>query len=536
MLLRQGGATLSEPRPERGSSRLEDCESSGALASFATRPGQREPLSLIRLKQLGLPVDATASGAPTGRVSSLEPSMGDPRFISVLPDGDREPFWIDRRTMRAARTPTTSLASEQDVVRAADLADRVQLALGEPVLLRFAFAANRVQATHVERARAQMSFTPSTYRCVAPFIGDRSTLSPLSVDALDRALRVEEDRGDEHRVRRIFARAYRKVDAHHTPWSRGSRGRLGAAQRLLRVSRDVTLCLADARRFRFALAESITRHDAQELGLLDRQDLIEALRRRMSMVVSALVLLERSRMATLSLLPLLEQLAGKVERDVFLALAAPAYPEERAAIDRKLLQLTASCALPSGQIERPRSGSALVEWDRTLRTLRHVRSLGMDVRSAAMGANDEQLLYALHEVRARHAKDGEQRRTSAQRSLTLSALHGRLGPLGVGPIAAAIPLLLRLAQAKGGVAEGLSAALLRLRAAALEAGNRLFNDGMLERNDDPLYMSLEEIEQALEGELGAYAARARLRREDDRRWRNFRAPRVIGGRNRAPQG
>ena len=56
------------------------------------------------------------------------------------------------------------------------------------------------------------------------------------------------------------------------------------------------------------------------------------------------------------------------------------------------------------------------------------------------------------------------------------------------------------------------------------------SDGLLERAGDALYMTLEEIEQALEGELGAYAARVRLRREDDRRWRNFEAPRMIRAR------
>jgi len=524
---------LSELSPERDTSRAANRDSKEPPLALGT-PRARAELSLDRLRQLGLPVDAGASGAPKGRVSSLEPSMGDPRFVSVLPEGDRAPYWIDRRTMRPARTPDSCSASEQDVVRAADLADRVQLALGEPVLLHFAFAANKAHVTHVQRAQAELHFTPTSYRCVAPFIGDRSTLSPLSVDALDRALRVEEDRGDEHRVRRIFARAYRKVDAHHTPWSRGSSGRLGAAQRLARVTRDVALAFADARRFRYALTESSTRHDAQDLGQLDRPDLIEALRSRMGMVVSALVLLERSRLATLSLLPALDQLTQQVPRDVFLALAAPAYPAERAAIDARLLTLARACEDASGELVRPHAGSALVAWDRTLRTLHHVRSLGMDVRAAAIGADDEQLMYALHEVRARHAEDRERRRSNAQRTLAWRSLGGRLGPLGLGPVAAAIPLLLQLAQAKGGVAEGLSAALLRLRAAALEAGTRLANDGMLERNDDTLYMTLEETEQALEGELGAYAAQARLRREDDRRWRNFAAPRLIIGRDRTP--
>lgn len=489
-----------------------------------------EPPSLEQLKRFGLAVDPHASESPSGRVYSLEPSAGDPRIVAVLPDGDREAFWIDRRTMRVARSARSSLVDEADVVRVADLADRAQLALGQPLALRFAFQHDKAHITGLEPLLPQVTFTVASYRRVAPFIGDRSTLAPLTVDALDRALRVEEDRGDEHRVRRIFGRAYRKVDAHHTPWSRGVRGRLGDLQRTARLARDVALALADARRFRLALAQSVGVHEAPpQLTDLELPDLIEALRRRMGLVVSALVLLERSRMASLSLLPPLEQLCDEVPRASFAALAAPVYTAERGAIDTKLRGL-AALVRRGGQLEKPRDTATQEEWERVRRTLRHVRILGMDVRGAPIGNDDEQLLAALHEVEARYDRESSAAREQARRALMSHALRGNLGPIGVAPSVGITGLLTRLAEAKGFVAEGLSAALLRLRAAALEAGRRLAHEGILERPDDTLYMTLEEIEQALEGELGAYAARARLRREDDRRWRNFDAPRQIGNR------
>jgi hypothetical protein len=507
-------------------------------ASLHAAPG------LERLARLGFAVDQAARGRPAASVWSLEPSQGDPRFVAVVPHGEQEAFWIDRRTMRAARTPRTSLASEHDVVRAADLADRVQLSLGEPVALRLTFEGeagphppdenDRLLVSAVDALHVELSFTPISYRRVAPFVGDHSTLSPLSVDALDRALRVEEDRGDEHRVRRLFGRAYRKLDAHHTPWSRGGRGHLRPLRRLARLSRDVTLCLSDAERFRRALSASVTAHDAIDLGQLDGPDLIETLRRRMGIVVSALVLLERSRMATLGLLPALEQLCGEVPHDTFLALAAPSYGAERAAIDQELSALAERCLRADGALEPPAPDSAAgQDWQRLRRTLRHVRGLGMDVRTAPIGSDDDHLLLALHEVRARRAPHAERERRAARDRLVRRALRGALGPLGVAPLLTLAALLGRLSQAKGGVAEGLAAALLRLRAGALEAGKRLSNDGLLERPGDALYMTLEEIEQALEGELGAYAARVRLRREDDRRWRNFEAPRVIRARGGA---
>mgnify|MGYP003472814159 CR=1 FL=1 len=58
-------------------------------------------------------------------------------------------------------------------------------------------------------------------------------------------------------------------------------------------------------------------------------------------------------------------------------------------------------------------------------------------------------------------------------------------------------LVERLARAKGVVAEGLSWALLHLRRAALEAGQRLAREGLLDAADDALYMPLTEIEQLL---------------------------------------
>jgi len=82
----------------------------------------------------------------------------------------------------------------------------------------------------------------------------------------------------------------------------------------------------------------------------------------------------------------------------------------------------------------------------------------------------------------------------------------------------------RLAAAKGEVAEGLADANLRVREVALEIGRRLVERGVLDEDDDVLYLYIPEIQDALEGEPGAYTARVRLRREEDARWRGFEAP------------
>ena len=73
--------------------------------------------------------------------------------------------------------------------------------------------------------------------------------------------------------------------------------------------------------------------------------------------------------------------------------------------------------------------------------------------------------------------------------------------------------------------------MLRLREAAVEVGARLVDQAVLEEAEDALYLSLDELEEALRGEPGAYAARVRLRREDDLRWAAFDAPRRVGPRS-----
>ena len=155
----------------------------------------------------------------------------------------------------------------------------------------------------------------------------------------------------------------------------------------------------------------------------------------------------------------------------------------------------------------------------------------MDVRPQAMGAADEELAQAVAEARSLSLADPERARALAKSAVLELSYRGPLGVLGVAPAGALLLLFERLALAKGTLAESLASALLRLRSAAVEAGTRLVLEGILERSEDTLYMPLAEIIEALEGELGAYAARVRLRREDDRRWRNFAAPRWLAARS-----
>jgi len=130
------------------------------------------------------------------------------------------------------------------------------------------------------------------------------------------------------------------------------------------------------------------------------------------------------------------------------------------------------------------------------------------------------------------AERAEREQRGAVRRLMATA---RSRPLGRGRAALARTLTVvidRLAAAKGEVADGLADANLRLRDIAIEAGRRLVERDVLDRDDDALYLFVAEIQDALDGEPGAYTARVRLRREEDARWRRFTPPTRLAPRGR----
>lgn len=485
------------------------------------------------LKAEGIAFDRRDSAVPAFVIASVEPTTGDPEKLAVTPAGEGEAWWIDRRTMRPERVPSATKTSEAAVMRAADLGDRVQLAIGEPVLVRAGTRGDKLVVEGILPLILSTEFTTASYRKLAPLMASPGTLAPLAIDAIDRALRLQDEDDDEPRVRRIYGRAYRRMDAHHTPFG-ADEGRAArrALAKLARLGRDVMLGLDDARAFRRELARAIPSHESESLEGLHTQDLMSTLHSRMMLVTRGLSLLERARLSTLSLLPAIEASVGPLPRETLDALAAPARSRRRQAVDQKLIAVVPYCRGADAQWHVPTDAHA-AEWHKLLRTLKHVRILGMDVRPEPIGTNDETLLDAIKEAQAAQDADVETQRKQAERLLLGMTLKGPLGPLAAPAISAQLLLLRRLSLAKGSLSEGLSIALLRLRAAALEAGARLSAMGVIDAADDTFYMPLDEIEEALSGELGAYAARVRLRREDDRRFRNFVAPRRIQGRNRS---
>ena len=145
------------------------------------------------------------------------------------------------------------------------------------------------------------------------------------------------------------------------------------------------------------------------------------------------------------------------------------------------------------------------------------------------GLSDESFGRALVAHPARAHEVVERARSDAKRRLQATARARGLGVSRRGLLSSMMLILSRLAAAKGTAAEVLASAMLRLRAAALEVGRRLMEDGLLEAPEDGIYLGFTELEEALRLEPGAYASRARFRREDDRRWRNYAAPDRVGG-------
>lgn len=465
---------------------------------------------------------------PAGSASSVSVADGDPSEVAVWLPG-RAAWTLDRKTMRVVEPGQGALA-RSTIERVADLADRAQLALGKPVEIDWALSGDRVVVTAVRAVSSSFCFTDETSRLVSLLWHDEGPIAPLAVDALDKALREDTDATDEVRVRRVFARAYRRVEP-----GRGRRGErthpLGqAAVRAARVFRDVASPIAATRAFVRTLDDRLASFDADDLRALDDVELLRALRERQRVVIEAEQLLDRSRKATSAVIGTIEAALGTVPRECVDGLAAIRRTRARRRIDDRL----ANAARDLGELPRdldalpPASRSKL---DELRRELGRFRPLGLDVRPAAYGASDAALLEGMRAALEGRAERAEQAQRDALRRLMATA---RARPLGGGRAALVRALAIvieRLAEAKGTVAEGLSAAHLRVREVAIEIGRRLVERGVLDEPEDALYLDVGEIQEALSNEPGAYNARVRLRREEDARWRSFDPPERLVARS-----
>jgi hypothetical protein len=469
---------------------------------------------------------------PSGIAASVDPSTGDPEAIAVWSAGNA-PWVLDRKTMRLVNEGGGALPSDV-VERAADLADRAQLALGKPIELEFGQLRGRLVVLAVRPIALTPGFTDAPMRRVALLSADEGPIAPLAVDALDRALRTvaNEPASDTPWVERHYARAYRRIALDALDGAGAGASITRAASRAAQVASDLVRPLVAWRRFEDGLDRRLAAFDREVLGEIDGHAMLATLRDRMRVVSEVIVLLQSARVATLAGFSALEAACGILPRECIRSLSAIRKTRARRKAEERMLGLARHLIEQLGEIPEPRRipHGLRRRWDETRAELGELRVLGVDVRPVPFASDDRVLRAALLEQLRAPELDEETARREAIRRLLATA---RVRPLGTAreAIAASISLGFGpLADAKGRMGEALASAMLRLRAGACAAGARMVEGGILDEPEDALYLDLAEIEEALTGEPGAYAARVRLRREADARWRNCDPPRRLAAR------
>jgi hypothetical protein len=539
-------AGRSQPPPPAGSPRLQlrpwfrtAALATRGLAHWPTQedltdPGEVGPRleTLFRdVSRLG-PVLGSSAGSvrlrvlrseegPFGAASSVGAEDGDPSTVSVWLPG-LGPWTLDRKTMRTLEQGQGLLA-RRVLERAADLADRAQLALGRPVEIDWVSARGRIAVAAVRPLSPAYRFTEENWRIVSLLWDDEGPIAPLAVDALDKALREDSDPSDEARVRRVFARAYRRVEGGRGRTGEGTQSLREAATRAARVMGDVARPIAAASSFVSSLDDRLRSFDADELTRFDDAELLRVLRERQRVVIEAEQLLDRGRKATSAVIGALEASLGTLPAECVDGLAAIRRTRARRRLDERLAKAAHELGDLPTEVD-PVPAPLHRRFAELRRELADRRPLGLDVRPTAYGASDAALVEGMRAALEGRAERAEHAQRDAIRRLLTTA---RARPLGSGRAALARGLTVmieRLADAKGTVAEGLAAANLRVRDAALEIGRRLVESGVVDDPEDVLYLAVAEIQEALGGEPGAYTARVRMRREEDARWRSIEPP------------
>ena len=484
---------------------------------------------MSRLVLAGVPYDPEAAGEIAGRAVSADPTGGDPDELQVFARRG-EPWRIDRRSTRVSEPGT-----ELEVVlveRVADLVDRAQLVLGFPVEIEWCLTAeDAVVITQIRPLELQRHYADGAWRRVALTAADEGVVAPLTIDALDRALSAGADGVPRvgQTVRRIYGRPYRRRTQPSILGRVQPSPLVNAATACVVATREVAPLLAGALRFDRSSGARFAQLAEHDLGALDAEDLLRALRERQQFVAEALLQLDRSREATRRALHALEGTIGALPLEAYPALAAPRPTRSRQKIQGKLAELAKAfdAAGVDPSTTEPLPPVLAKKFRAVAEELADVRPLGIDVRPEPIGGSDRALRHAIRRVGREGPDAVERRRKDARRAVLRVAGSRSLRTAREALVRPLLMILDRIAEAKGRLGEGLARSLVLLRSAAVEAGLRLVDEAILDDAQDALYLGLGELEDALRGEPGAYAARVRLRREDDARWAAFDAPRNL---------
>ncbi|MDH5491418.1 MAG: hypothetical protein OEY14_05645, partial [Myxococcales bacterium] len=197
-----------------------------ASSLSSSSPGTMAGLSLLVF---------ACDGQAHGRAQSTEAERGDPERILVQGWGEVAPYLVDRRLMRICE-PGEGLDAEL-VEAAADLADRAQLVLGRPLELEWGRCEDRLVLHCVRPIRPRAGFATQAHRRISLVEADDGTVAPLSLDAFECALRLDQAPAVEPSVSRIYARPYRRWDGiARLPTSTDTNSLLRATLRAARIA------------------------------------------------------------------------------------------------------------------------------------------------------------------------------------------------------------------------------------------------------------------------------------------------------------
>ncbi|MBX3251631.1 MAG: hypothetical protein KF901_30920 [Myxococcales bacterium] len=469
-----------------------------------------------------------AEEGPWGCASSVDPRRGDPDVLAVWQADSPDAAWrIDRRSTRV-EVPGEGLGVVL-AERVADLVDRVQLVLGLPVAIEWVVQDGRPKVLTARPSNVEPGFLEGRWRRVALVAADEGTVAPLAIDTLDRALR--EVGAEDVAVRRIYARPYRWREPVVVRLGEGTRLDLArAASDAGRVTLKVAPTLRDALAFERAFPERAAGHGARALAAMGDEALLAELAERQRFVAEGLAHLDACRSATRLALGALEGAAGPLRREQHAALAAVRHVRPRRRFHAKLAKLAKDIEDTHGGLVSASELSAPLRrrFDELRASAATLRPLGVDVAPVPYGRDDETFLQAMRTRPRPGLRARERARQEALDRAVEQAGRGLGGRARAALVRGLGALSMQIARAKGGAAEGVATALLALREVACEVGARLVRAAVLDEPEDALYLSARELEEALLGEPGAYAARVRLRREDDLRWAAFVAPRRVG--------
>lgn len=508
------------------------------VGAFLSAIGSADVAAVLGAGLSTLPALVVCVGrGAVGRAATTDPRDGDPDRMRIW-ESAATAWIVDRRAARVL-TEGEGLLDRRMATEVAGLADRAHLALGQPVELEWCLHDGRPAVAGVHALSIRFSFSTTPLRRVEPLgLGD-SRVSPLAVDTLDMALRAPDDPRDEATVVRVYGSAYRRAQGGD-PGARGGVSPvsvLSATRRAARGTLHALACASEAAAFETTLAARLPELDSVDLRSQSDDELIDGLRDRQRLAADAFALLDRLRLARAAVLGGIEATVGSVRGESLSALGVPVATRDRERAHAELTSLGLAVEEELGALDGPArlSRDLARRWNATRAEYAALRSVGIDVRPAAIGNDDLTFLEAIRRALGEDPRTINRARRAAEHRVLATARSRRAGPVREAVSRSLLVVMVRVARSRGRAADALASTLLRLRAEALEAGRRLAARSIVDGPEDALYLFAAEIGQALRGEPGAYGARVRLRREDDHRWARFRAPARIAARRATPR-